>query len=188
MKQTVVAHDLAFEPFLSPETIDKRVRELGREIEERYRGKNPLFLAVLNGAFIFASDLVRACGIDCEISFIRLASYQGSRSSGEVKKVIGLKEDVRDRPVIIVEDIVDSGRTLTTFLPDLEKMGPASIEIATLLLKPEMIEFPIHVDYVGFEIPPRFVIGYGLDYDGQGRNFPGIYQLSKPEQNQQDEA
>ena len=177
MKKSVVAHGLVFRPLIAPSAIQQRVAELGRELDRRYEGSNPVFLAVLNGAFIFAADLMRACSFDCEVAFIRLSSYRGSRSTGEVKQVIGLQEDIRGRPVIIVEDIVDSGRTLTTFLPDLLGMEPASVEIATLLLKPEMLEFPIQVDYTGFEIPSSFVIGYGLDYDGLGRNLPGIYQL-----------
>lgn len=177
MKNIVVAHDLSFQTMISEAEIRDRVREMGRMISERYRGKNPLFLAVLNGAFIFAADLMRACNIDCEISFIKLKSYQGTESTGEVAQHIGLEVDVEGRAIILVEDIIDSGKTMTEFLPKLKEMNPDSVEIASLLFKPDALEHDLKVQYVGFEIPPRFVIGYGLDYDGHGRNLPDIYQL-----------
>lgn len=180
MKNFVIAHDLSFRLLISEEDIRHRVRELGREISSRYHGRRPLFLAVLNGAFIFAADLMRACTIDCEVSFIRLRSYQGTESTGEVTERMGLEEHVEGRPVILVEDIIDSGRTLATFLPRLRALNPASIEIAALLVKPDAIRHELPIDYAGFHIEPHFVIGYGLDYDGIGRNWPAIYQLAGP--------
>ncbi len=170
-------HDLEFVPFLSAEDLKQRVEEMGAALTADYQGRTPLLLGVLNGAFIFAADLMRACQMDCEMSFIRLASYAGTASSGSVATVIGLREDVRGRDVIIVEDIVDSGRTLHEFLPDLWKLEPASVRIAALLVKPEALEFEVKIDYTGFEIPSKFVVGYGLDYDGLGRNLADIWQL-----------
>ncbi len=177
MENIVVAHDLSFKLMISETEIQQRLAELGARISERYEGRKPVFLAVLNGAFIFAADLLRACNIDCEVSFIKLKSYQGTRSSGQVVEHIGLEQRLEGRPVILLEDIIDSGRTLTQFLPRLRELGPSSVEIATLLYKPDSLEYDLPVDYIGFEIPPRFVIGYGLDYDGIGRNLPAIYQL-----------
>ena len=173
---TIHAHDLTFTPLLPAVEIQRRVKELGDRITDDYRGRCPLFLGVLNGAFVFAADLIRHCRIDAEISFIKLASYHGTESSGEVKKLIGLTEEVEGRDVILVEDIVDSGRTLHEFLPDLRRLNPRSIEVASLLLKPDALEHEIDIRYLGFEIPDQFVIGYGLDYDGLGRNLPAIYR------------
>lgn len=177
MENIVVAHDLSFKLMISETEIQRRIVELGSRISERYRGHKPVFLAVLNGAFIFAADLVRACDIDCEVSFIKLKSYQGTQSSGEVIEHIGLEQDLTDRPVILIEDIIDSGKTMTEFLPRLRELRPSSVEIATLLYKPASLQYDLPVDYIGFEIPPRFVIGYGLDYDGVGRNLPAIYEV-----------
>ncbi len=177
--EAVVAHGLTFEPYIRQAEIQARVAELGAAISARYRTQRPLFLVVLNGAFIFAADLLRACRFECEVTFIRLASYRGTRSSGRVKEIIGLQDDIRGRAVIIVEDIVDSGNTLSSLLPELQALAPASVEIASLLLKPDMLEHELEVQYVGFEIDPRFVIGYGLDYDGLGRNLPAIYRKVK---------
>ncbi len=179
MKQVVVAHDLSFRKLISAERIEERISVLGRQISRRYAGRCPVFLAVLNGAFVFTADLVRACDIDCEVSFIKLKSYQGTRSTGAVVRHIGLEHSLEGRPVIIVEDIIDSGKTLTQFMPELEREKPASVEIAALLVKPEAMEYPLDIQYPGFEIPPRFVIGYGLDYDGLGRNLPDIYELDE---------
>lgn len=177
MSDTVRAHDLSFELFLSENLIQERVREMGAAIAAKHQRHTPLFLGVLNGAFVFAADLIRACGIDCNISFIKLSSYQGTRSTGALSTLIGLEEDVQGRDIILVEDIIDTGHTLHSFIPDLRRLEPRSIEVATLLLKPDALVYPVHIDYLGFEIPDKFVIGYGLDYDGLGRNLPGIYQL-----------
>lgn len=179
MDKTIKLHDLNFKPFISEKEIEKRILEIGTEITQKFKGKKPLFIAILNGAFVFAADLVRACEIDSEIVFIRLMSYHGLESTGTVKTVIGLDQDLEGRDLIIVEDIVDSGQTMHNFLQDLKEKNPASITIATLLLKPGALQFPIEPDYVGFEIPTKFVVGYGLDYDGLGRNYRAIYQLKK---------
>ena len=175
--KTVQAHNLHFCPFIDEEAIRKRVLELGTDIRNKYAGKTPVFLSVLNGAFIFTADLVRAFEEPCEVSFIKLASYRGMHSTGDVSKLIGLEIDLRNRHVIIVEDIVDTGRTLYTLLPELKSLEPASIEIAALLQKPDMLEHPLEVKWVGFQIPSHFVIGYGLDFDGLGRQLSAVYQL-----------
>ncbi len=179
MSKTIKLHDLNFEPFISEKEIEARIGQIGAEITQKFEGKKPLFIAILNGAFVFAADLVRACEVDSEIVFIRLMSYHGLESSGTVKTVIGLDQDLENRHLIIVEDIIDSGQTMHNFLQDLKEKNPASITIATLLLKPGALQFPIEPDYVGFEIPTKFVVGYGLDYDGIGRNYRDIYQLKK---------
>lgn len=174
---TVKLHDLTFKPYLTAQQIEERIKAMAASIAKSHADKCPLFLGVLNGAFIFAADLVRACDFPCEISFIKLASYQDTVSSGDVKTLIGLNRDVKNRHLIIVEDIVDSGRTMHHFIPDLEKLGPASVAVATLLSKPDAHEFPVNIDFIGFEIPPDFVVGYGMDYNGLGRNLPELYQL-----------
>ncbi|MEK7255243.1 MAG: hypoxanthine phosphoribosyltransferase [Bacteroidota bacterium] len=179
MKKSVKAHDLTFVPYLSGKEIAARVKKLGNQLHQDFKGKQPLFIGVLNGAFVFMSDLVRACDLPCEIAFVRLNSYAGLASSGEVTTAMSLNLDIADRHVIIVEDIVDSGRTLYQFVEDLKKMKPASVSLAVLLLKPEALEFPVEIQYLGFEIPNKFVIGYGLDFDGLGRELKGVYQLKK---------
>ena len=175
--QIVKAHDLSFELMMPQEKVLARVEEMGKELQEKYHDKNPLFLGVLNGAFIFTADLTRAFDEQCEVSFIKLSSYSGLESTGEVATVIGLTTDVENRHVIVVEDIIDTGKTMHDFLPILRKMNPASVAFATFLLKPEAIKYEFPIDYIGFEIPNKFVIGYGLDYNEAGRNLRGIYQL-----------
>lgn len=174
----VQLHDLLFVTLLREEQVQERVQEIGAELSQAYRGKKPLFISILSGAFVFAADLIRAFGGDCEIGFVKLASYSGTRSSGDVQTVMGLEKDLRGRHLIVVEDIVDTGRTLHFFLNHLRAQEPASICTVTFLRKPEAAEFPVHVDHVGFDIDDRFVVGYGLDYDGLGRNLRGIYQRS----------
>jgi hypoxanthine phosphoribosyltransferase len=142
-----------------------------------YAGKKPLFVAILNGSFMFASDLFKAITIEAEICFIKLASYKGTKSTGQVITAIGLDTDMHGRHVVILEDIVDTGKTLSEFLPQLEHQQPASLKIAALLHKPEATVYPIKVDYLGFSVPNKFLLGYGLDYDGLGRNMPSIYKL-----------
>ncbi|MFK7776371.1 MAG: hypoxanthine phosphoribosyltransferase [Saprospiraceae bacterium] len=175
--QIVKAHDLTFQLMMSEEKVLARVKEMGKELNEKYQDKNPIFLGVLNGAFIFMADLARAFGGQCEVSFIKLSSYSGMESTGEVATVIGLTHDIENRHVIIVEDIIDTGKTMHDFLPTLKKMNPASVAFATFLLKPEAIKYEFPIDYIGFEIPNKFVIGYGLDYNEAARNLRGIYQL-----------
>jgi hypoxanthine phosphoribosyltransferase len=146
-------------------------------INNDYAGKRPFCIAILNGSFMFASDLFKQLHLDAELCFIKLASYKGMKSSGNVVTSIGLEEDLFGKDVIIVEDIVDSGKTLHNFLPRLMHQQPRSLKIATLLHKTEVTKYPLTLDYVGFEIPDKFVVGYGLDYDGLGRNLKEIYQL-----------
>ncbi len=175
--QTLRLHDLTFQPYLSAGRIQQRVRELGAAIRTDYADCRPAFLVLLKGAFIFAADLIRACDLRAEVCFVRLASYQGTASSGTVD--VHLPPDpaeIAGRDLIIVEDIVDSGNTLTHFLPEISALQPASIRIATLLFKPAALQHELQLDYVGFEIPDRFVVGYGLDYDGLGRSLPAIYE------------
>lgn len=170
---------LTFVPYLENEKIQARIKELGRQITKECQGKKPLFLCVLNGAFPFASDLFRSVELpDAEISFIRLKSYEGTSSTGVVKEVIGLSEDISDRTVIVVEDIVDTGKTIHNLVERLRKENPAEVKIATLLYKPEALQVEVNPDYVGFEIPSDFIIGFGLDIDGLARNLPDIWVLS----------
>ena len=173
----IKVHDKSFGPYLSEETIQHRVKELAEQINHDYAGKRPLFIAILNGSFMFASDLFKHLDIQAELCFIKLASYRGMKSSGNVVTSIGLEDDLFGRDVVIVEDIVDTGKTLHNFLPKLLHQQPQSMKIVTLLHKSEATEFPLVLDYIGFDIPNKFVVGYGLDYDGLGRNFKEIYQL-----------
>ena len=172
-------HDKSFEPYLTADQIQDAVKRLARELDHDYQGRKPLFVAVLNGAFMFAADLFKHLTIDAEISFIKLASYKGTKSTGRVLTAIGLDAAIYQRHVVIVEDIVDTGKTLTEFLPQLKHQQPASINICALLHKPEATVNPLSIEYLGFTIPNKFVVGYGLDYDGLGRNIPEIYKLAE---------
>lgn len=179
MKQ-VTYEGLTFKPYITRETIDARIKELGKDITRDCAGKTPLFICVLNGAFPFAADLFRACEeIDAEITFIRLKSYEGTGSTGKVKEVIGLHEDIEGRTVIIVEDIVDTGNTIARLIDDLKAKNPAEVKVATLLFKPEALQHDIRPDYVGFSIPKKFIIGFGLDLNGKARNLSDIYILKE---------
>jgi hypoxanthine phosphoribosyltransferase len=173
----IQVHDKKFEPYFSAAAIASRIHEIAEAINNDYNTKRPLFVAILNGAFMFASDLFKEVNIEAEICFIKLASYKGTKSSGHVVTAIGLDIDLYGRDVVIVEDIVDTGKTLSAFLPQLRHQQPASLKIVALLQKPDALEFPITVDYLGFSIPDKFVVGYGLDYDGLGRNIGEIYRL-----------
>lgn len=175
-QELIQIHDLAFEPYLSAEQIALRVGELGTAIRAEYADRHPIFVSVLNGAFIFAADLVRAAAVDCETAFTRLSSYEGTSSTGVVRSTLGLDVTLAGRHLIVVEDIVDTGRTLHQFLGQLREQGPASLKVVALLVKPEALEFPVDIDFRGFEIPNRFVVGYGLDYNGRGRQLPHLYQ------------
>lgn len=173
----IKVHDKSFGPYLSEETILERVKEIAAQLAEDYKGKKPLFIAILNGSFMFASDLFKQLNMEAELCFIKLASYKGLKSTGNVVTSIGLEDDLFGRDVVIVEDIVDTGKTLHNFLPKLQHQQPRSLKIVTLLHKAEATEYPLQLDYVGFTIPNKFVVGYGLDYDGLGRNLKEIYQL-----------
>lgn len=171
--------DKKFRPFLSAEVLNERVQELATQINKDYFGKNPIFIGILNGSFMFASDLYKNITIPSTISFIKLVSYKGTTSTGTVITSIGLEEDLTDKDVILIEDIVDTGKTMKEFVSTLLKQSPASIQICTLLHKPEALQHPLDLKYVGFEIPNKFVVGYGLDYDGFGRNSQEIFQLDE---------
>ena len=174
---TVKVHDKQFEVYLSEAVILERVKALATQISQDYAGKKPLFIAILNGSFMFASDLFKHLQIEAELCFIKLASYKGMKSSGNVVTSIGLEDDLFGKEVIIVEDIVDTGKTLHHFLPKLLHQQPKSLKIATLLHKSAATTYPLELNYVGFDIPDKFVVGYGLDYDGLGRNLKEIYQV-----------
>ena len=178
MRNKIQVHDLHFQTFITQESIQKKVYEIGRQISSDYKGERPIFIGMLNGAFLFMADLVRACELESEVAFVKIASYLGTTSTGQIDFQLDLKVDIRDRHVIIVEDIIDTGRTMHFYLQQLHKKLPKSINIATLLVKPTAMKYQIDMKYVGFEIPDKFVIGYGLDYNELGRNLPDIYQLT----------
>lgn len=173
----IKVHDKMFGPYLTAKEIQEQVKKIADTINKDYAGRRPMFIAILNGSFMFAADLFKNLTIDAEICFIKLASYKGTASSGQVITAIGLDVDLIGKDIIIVEDIVDTGKTLNEFLPTLLHQQPASLKIAALLHKAEATVFPIQIDYIGFTIPDKFVVGYGLDYDGLGRNLQEIYQL-----------
>jgi hypoxanthine phosphoribosyltransferase len=171
--------DKTFKPYLTQSNIAEAIERIANQINQDYNEKNPLFIAILNGSFIFASDLFKKINIPAEISFIKLASYQGTKSTGNVITAIGLETDLFDRNVIVLEDIIDTGKTLSAFLPQLEHQQPKSLKVCTLLHKKAATKYPITIDYLGFEIPDLFVVGYGLDYNGYGRNLDQIMQIDE---------
>lgn len=179
MVDTMKVHDKYFVPFLSEEELAQKVNELASQLNEDYKDKRPLFISILNGSFIFSSDLFKKITIEAEICFIKLASYKGTKSSGQVITAIGLDIEIKGRHVVILEDIIDTGKTMSQFLPQLFNQQPASVKIAVLLHKPEATVFPVNIDYTCFSIPNKFVLGYGLDYDGLGRNIASLYQLKE---------
>ncbi len=177
LMSTVKIKDKEFSTFISAEKIQARIAELALELNNDYQDKNPVFIGVLNGAFLFTADLFRCMKGDCEVSFIRVASYTGTQSSGAVKEVMGLSSDLKGRHLVLIEDIVDTGHTAVYLMETVKKLEPASVRFATLLLKPEALQHDFRPDYIGFEIPNDFIVGYGLDYDGLGRNLNDIYTL-----------
>jgi hypoxanthine phosphoribosyltransferase len=174
---TIEVNNKKFTPFITAQQIEEQINVLATELNREYEGKRPLFIAILNGSFMFAADLFKALTIEAEICFIKLASYKGTKSTGNVITSIGLDEPLNSRHVIIVEDIVDTGKTLNEFLPQLHNQQPASLKIAALLHKPDALAYPVKIDYLGFNVPNKFLLGYGLDFDGLGRNLKEIYQL-----------
>ncbi len=178
MKNDIKVKDLHFSPFISSVDLKKRIQALGREIFEFYGNETPIILPILNGSFIFAADLIREINLDCQVSFVKFASYNHTSSSGEVKDLIGLNENFAGKRILIIEDIVDTGRTMTHLLEMLKNAQVKDVNIATLLFKKEMLKFDITPNFVGFEIPNRFVVGFGLDYDGYGRHYDAIYALN----------
>lgn len=173
----ITIKDCQFTPYLSPGEIASRVQALAQSLSEDYAGKDPLFIAVLNGSFMFAADLFRLISIPATISFVKMSSYQAMDSTGEVEEILGLEVDLRNRHVIIIEDIIESGLTLDSLKKTMLEMRPSSIEVVALLRKPMSMKKSVDVKYIGFDIEERFVVGYGLDYDGYGRNLDSIYQV-----------
>jgi hypoxanthine phosphoribosyltransferase len=172
-------HDKRFIPYLSQAEIEDAIKKLAGKIDADYANECPLFIAILNGSFMFAAELFKHLTIASEICFIKLASYKGTTSSGHIITSIGLDTEVKNKHVIILEDILDTGKTLSQFLPQIENMRPASLKIAALLHKPEATIYEIKLDYNCFKIPNKFVIGFGLDYNGLGRNIAALYQLKE---------
>ena len=170
--------DKTFVPFIDRAKIEERIGELASQISTDYKDRCPVFIVVLNGAFLFATELVKKVPLSCEITFVKLSSYTQTQSTGRVREIIGLEETISGRDVIIIEDIVDTGLTMNQLLEQIAKLNPASVEIATLLHKPDALLKPIDMRYIGFEIANRFVVGYGLDYDGLGRNLDALYVIS----------
>lgn len=175
----ITIKDKSFKPFISEEKLQESIRQVALKINEDYKGQLPIFLGVLNGSFMFFGDLLKSIDLECTVSFVKLASYEGTHSTGQVNELIGLDEDVSDKDIILVEDIVDTGNTLEKLYEILNGKNPKSIKIATLLYKPEAYKKAHPIDYVGLEIPNAFVLGYGLDYDGLGRNLSSIYVLNE---------
>jgi hypoxanthine phosphoribosyltransferase len=166
-----------FVPYISANSLKQRVEEIGNEISKDFKEDCPVLLGVLNGSFMFLSDLAKSISTPIEVSFVKVSSYSGASSTGNVKNLLGLDIDLKNRSVIIVEDIIDTGLSMTHLLEMVQKENPKKIAIATLLLKPEALIYPMDINYIGFEIPNKFVVGYGMDFDGLGRNLPELYQL-----------
>ncbi len=177
MEKQVRLNDKTFRLYKSENEILSAVRNVAHQINEDYIGKRPLLIPVLNGSFMFASDLIKELMLDCELCFIKAASYAGTSSTGAVNTIIGLNQEVEGRHIIIIEDIVDTGNTLAKILPIFYEQNPASLKVASLLYKPMALKNDLKIDYVGMEIPNEFIVGYGLDYDGLGRNLRDIYQV-----------
>ncbi len=169
--------DKEFTILINEADLQQRIGEMGRTINSDYKDKKPLFIGILNGSFMFVADIMKHISIPSEVSFIKMASYNEMASSGTVKELIGLNENIFKRHVVVLEDIIDSGLTISGVLNQFRERGAASVEVATLLLKPDALKTPVDIKYTGFEIPNKFVVGYGLDYDGLGRNTRAIYQL-----------
>lgn len=175
--ERVKVRDREFTISIPEEQIARRVAEVAAEINQDLRGEHPLFLAVLNGSFVFAADLLRGIDIPCEITFVKTSSYSGTQTTGKVNDVIGLRENIEGRTVVIVEDIIDSGLTMEHLLATLRTHKPKELRIATLLVKPGNLKAKLDINYCCFKIPNDFIVGYGLDYDGEGRNLRSIYTV-----------
>ena len=182
MESRIIIEGLPFVPYISRERIEDRVIELASELKNDLKGSDPIFLCVLNGAFVFAADLYRAIGLnDSKIQFVKYSSYEGTRSTGEVKQILGLNENIEGKDVVIIEDIVDTGLTAEKMITDIKKRNPKSVRFVTLLHKPENAHNDFMPDYVAFTIPPKFIVGYGLDLDGKARNLKDIYVIEEEE-------
>ena len=180
MESRIIVEGLPFVPYITREKIDARRKELAQSLREDLKGSRPIFLCVLNGAFVFAADLIRDLGMtDSKIQFVKYSSYEGTQSTGKVKQILGLSEDIEGKDVVIIEDIVDTGLTAVQMIEDIKKKNPASVKFVTLLHKPENSRIDYTPDYVAFTIPPKFIIGYGLDLDGKARNLRDIYVIEE---------
>jgi hypoxanthine phosphoribosyltransferase len=179
MNKEVIVDGRSFELYINKEEIQKINRDLGERLNQYYKGKSPIIISVLDGAFMFTADLMRYFDFDHELSFVKLKSYSDTKSTGEVKEMLPLQVDVSNRDVLIVEDIVDTGTTLFEFVNKLKLSNPLSVKVCTLLYKPLAIKFPLVLDFVGKEIPNDFVIGYGMDVNGLGRNFSDLYKIKE---------
>lgn len=171
--------DKEFTLYLSQQQIEDKISEIAKELTTRLADKNPLFLCILNGSFMFASDIMKNVNIPAEISFIKLASYEGTSSTGKISELIGLNKDIKGRTVVIIEDIIDSGLTMQHLLETLKEKDPEKIIVTSLLVKPDNLKVDLDIDYCAFSIPDKFIIGYGLDYNGYGRNYPNIYVIKE---------
>ena len=176
---TIKVKDREFEIFLKEEDIQKEIKRVASEINRDYKDKEPLFLCILNGSFMFAADLLKDVNIPCNVSFVKVSSYQGTDTTGKVKELMGLQEDVEGRHIVIVEDIVDTGYTMRDVLDSLEQKNAASVNVCALLCKPDKLKVDINLKYLAMNIPNGFIVGYGLDYDGFGRNSRDIYKIVK---------
>jgi hypoxanthine phosphoribosyltransferase len=179
-KAPVKVLDKLFGPYITEDQLLARIDDIADEIKDKYADKDPLFLGILNGSFMFASDLLKAVYIKSKVSFVKVASYAGTHTTGQVNELIGLNEPIEGRHIVVVEDIVDTGITITHVLQWLQQHQPASVAVAALLYKPSRLQKPVKPDYIGFEVPDKFLLGYGLDYDGYGRNLRHIYTEMNP--------
>lgn len=177
--ETIQVKDRVFAPFIKEEELQKEIKRVAGEINRDYEGKEPLFLCILNGAFMFAADLLKNVNVPCNVSFVKVASYQGTETTGKVKELMGLQEDVEGRHIIIVEDIVDTGYTMRDILDSLAEKKAASVQVCALLCKPDKLKVDLNLKYLALNIPNGFIVGYGLDYDGFGRNSRDIYKIVK---------
>lgn len=177
--QVIQLHDKKFVPFISEEEIDFAISEMVRHIEDDHQEETPVFIGILNGSFMVVSDILKKYRFPCEVSFIKLSSYEGTSTTNEVRQLIGLNESLEGRSVVIVEDIVDTGNTIEELKSLFKAQNVKHLKIATLFFKPEAYKKDIKIDYVGIRIPNKFIVGYGLDYDGLGRNLPLVYQLAE---------
>lgn len=175
--RVMLLHDLTFEPFIAHDEIQEKIRLIALEINKDYKNSEIHFVCILNGAFMFSADLTKQITVPCYMHFLKVRSYEGTQSTGAVSNIIGLTESLQGKHVIVIEDIVDTGATMQHVYKEVNRLEPASIKVASLLMKPEVYKGDIKIDYLCFSIPPKFVVGYGLDYDGLGRNLKDIYQL-----------
>ena len=175
--ETIRIKDKQFKTFITEEQIPKEVARVGEEINRDLADANPLFVSVLNGSFMFTADLMKHVSVPCEISFVKLASYAGTSSTGKVKELVGLNDDITGRTIVIVEDIIDTGLTMERLIETLKARNPKEIRIATLLVKPDKLKVDLDINYIAMSIPNDFIVGYGLDYDGLGRNYRDIYTV-----------